>query len=642
MNYFDFNSDGTILAASLWDGQTVSVGLFEALNGRLIRKLESPASMKSFRFESDNQFLTAELDDGNICVWSVADGTRLEGQDQSSAFSTSANTKVDKAQTSGSLDDPVSPDGQIIAVRGTDGGSLKLCRASDESLLHSLEDYTTLENDDRSLSRPVFSPYGQVLAAIEYTEGASVSNFHTLKLWGTTDGVLLAERRITESAHPRGGYVLRFSPTATLLALKIFDYRLGDNALRIFRVADGVPLYDLTCDGRTITSTVSSLTFSPDGQLLAASYSRAERRIAIWCMSNWELLQNLEGHTEDVSALAFSPDGTILASASQDGSVKLWHMPDALPLGTLAHHSGVNCIDFSPDGELLVTGCWDSSIRLWRTSDHMLMRKLEDPEKIQESDIRGVAFSRTGKTLFSASRDFVKGVLCLWRVSNGERLNYIIKAGGGGVAVSPNGEFLVTGAKDDEGLSLFRIARTQDGEDIEEVRNKDSTRVAFFGNSAKVTFSSEGGIAATTFHAYNSRGVYLMRILDDDIQILLEIEWEQNNVESLALSPDGRILACGMQTGDIEFRWVASGQLFHTLRMPAPKNSPALTDPPDNNDLRVANNQATVRPGRTEPTDPEQSTAQPTPAEGEGQQSGGGTALGMIAKLRQFFRHGEQ
>src|SRR5437868_9377839 len=73
--------------------------------------------------------------------------------------------------------------------------------------------------------------------------------------------------------------------------------------------------------------TVYSLTWSPDGMLLACGF--ADGSISLWEPEAPEPgtgVQHLAGHSHWVPGLAFSPNGTRLASASFDGNVKLWDL----------------------------------------------------------------------------------------------------------------------------------------------------------------------------------------------------------------------------------------------------------------------------------------------------------------------------
>jgi len=59
-------------------------------------------------------------------------------------------------------------------------------------------------------------------------------------------------------------------------------------------------------------SYVNSVSFSPDGKLLASgSY---DNTIKLWEVATGKLLKTLEGHKDDVYSVSFSPDGKLLAS----------------------------------------------------------------------------------------------------------------------------------------------------------------------------------------------------------------------------------------------------------------------------------------------------------------------------------------
>ncbi|MBX7102803.1 MAG: WD40 repeat domain-containing protein [Gemmataceae bacterium] len=65
----------------------------------------------------------------------------------------------------------------------------------------------------------------------------------------------------------------------------------------------------------------------------------------------------LSGHSGYVFGLAFHPDGTMLASASYDGTVRLWSLPDGRETARLPGPCQyAHAVDFSPDGSLLAAG----------------------------------------------------------------------------------------------------------------------------------------------------------------------------------------------------------------------------------------------------------------------------------------------
>jgi WD40 repeat protein len=69
-------------------------------------------------------------------------------------------------------------------------------------------------------------------------------------------------------------------------------------------------------------SWVLSVTFSPNGSVLASGSEDAKARV--WDLKTGQRLSIMEGHEHRVYSVAFHPDGHTLASGSLDGTIRLW------------------------------------------------------------------------------------------------------------------------------------------------------------------------------------------------------------------------------------------------------------------------------------------------------------------------------
>ncbi|MBT6154080.1 MAG: protein kinase [Planctomycetaceae bacterium] len=119
------------------------------------------------------------------------------------------------------------------------------------------------------------------------------------------------------------------------------------------------------------------------GDLMCASFSQDNSRFA-WVdiqqkvhltdVKTGREIFVLEGHKPatngtyngSVSSITFSPNGKLLATTSDDRTIKLWDLSTGREVETLAAHTAaVNCAAFSPDGKLLASGSADRRIILW-------------------------------------------------------------------------------------------------------------------------------------------------------------------------------------------------------------------------------------------------------------------------------------
>ena len=71
--------------------------------------------------------------------------------------------------------------------------------------------------------------------------------------------------------------------------------------------------------------TVESLSFSPDGKILASGGGSLDPKIRIWDLQKGEKIRTLKGHKTRVLAVAIAPDGETLASGSDDSLLNIWN-----------------------------------------------------------------------------------------------------------------------------------------------------------------------------------------------------------------------------------------------------------------------------------------------------------------------------
>lgn len=329
---------------------------------------------------------------------------------------------------------------------------------------------------------------------------------------------------------------------------------------------------------------VSEIAYSPDCTQLAVGGS-----IGVWIYDKQtgKELDLITGHTSRVSSVCFSPDGNMLASGSYDHTIKLWDRQSSETVATLSGHTGsINSVAFSPDGNILASGSSDSTVRLWDIHTGEIKKTLTGHKR----SVYSVAFSPDGNTLVSGSRDeFIR----FWNVQTGEPIRTI--AGHvdrvSGVIISPDGEKLASYGYDEKihvwnaktgEFFMSLIPNSQDG-------NSDQERIysiAFFPDcKTLISGSNDGTIRVWDInkkqiqftHSGNGRRVYSVTfnpkdrtlvsygsdntigIWDIDTGDLLQsVNGHRVGLVRFAMyASHGQTLACLLSTGDFQL-WDAN------------------------------------------------------------------------------------
>lgn len=173
--------------------------------------------------------------------------------------------------------------------------------------------------------------------------------------------------------------------------------------------------------------------------------------------------RRLQGHRQEVCGLKWSPDSQHLASGGNDNKLLVWNLSSSAPVQSYTEHvAAVKAIAWSPHQHGLLAsggGTADRCIRFWNTLTGQPMQCVDTG-----SQVCNLAWSKHASELVS-THGYSQNQILVWKYPS---LAQVAKLTGHSyrvlyLAVSPDGESVVTGAGDEtlRFWNVFSKARSQ-------------------------------------------------------------------------------------------------------------------------------------------------------------------------------------
>ncbi len=286
---------------------------------------------------------------------------------------------------------------------------------------------------------------------------------------------------------------------------------------------------------------ITDMTWSPDGSTLAISDGNI---INLYEVGTYQKRRTLYPRSEHIINIEFSPNGTWLIAGSRRGddttgyasSLETWLGPDWEPRGLLyGSAQALTGMDFSPNGWYFATA-YASTQESLNSVNIWNTLTWTISETLQTGTVLDVAFSSDGNMIAcSPDRYAVK----IWDLKE-EQWVYTFHTSFTGAVTrflfSPDSVTFAAGHYD----GVIRLWDLREGEQVLQIESKEVIE--------SIAFSPDGRILASG-GSYENNHIRLWSAYSGEL--LNTLEGHQNGISHLVFSPDSASLVSGSYDGEI-------------------------------------------------------------------------------------------
>ncbi len=347
----------------------------------------------------------------------------------------------------------------------------------------------------------------------------------------------------------------------------------------------GDELHRLSPDGNRW---IDALAFSPDGKYLACGAGGGV--ISILTPADGQEVCRIDAHGESVSCLAFTPDSSALVSGGYDRCIRVWDVRTGKEKTTTHANRGRILVALSADGSRLATTgggqpahCWDArtgkeistvpltdyafgslvlspdGARLTALADSTLVSFDTDTgrelrRRYLDPDLQQGVLSPDGRTI--AGRTTASN-LYLYRVPTDKR-----------PTVPRGNDALFRFVLSPDGLCASTLGSAGDVRLWDALTGKELNHFKVPGRVFHLAFTPDKGLllSLSVRNSADASGQRIGRWVTDPGAPLPDFQGDQGDPVALAVSPDGKTLVTGDETGALRLWEIATGKSRGVLK----------------------------------------------------------------------------